>query len=183
MSVGSYNLSKMGTERFVTFVAETLEFKFGVRIWCLQECQKLKTGTQVPGYLLYKKYDTSSTAVLVPQVWARFITGTHFQRCCASLILGTSFAIVSCYLADSSKCLETFEGTLKSLDTCLHLLKHKFRVETIVVGADAQCQLPMNKHGVGPRCFALPFRNSGRGRSRSLHELCVRFGLTAPTLS
>ena len=79
------------------------------------------------------------------------------------MILGKSFAIVSCYLADSSKCLETFEGTLKCLDDNLHKLKHKFRVETIVVGADAQCQLPFNNHGVGPRCFALPFRNSGCG--------------------
>ena len=133
----------------------------------------------MPGYLLYKKYDWSSTALLVPQVWRKFITGTNFQRSCTSVILGKSFAIVSGYLADSSKCLETFEGTLKSLDTCLHVLKHKYKVETIVVGADAQCQLPMNNHGVGPRCFALPFRNSGRGRSRSLHELCARFGLTA----
>ena len=80
VAVGSYNLSKMGTERFVTFVAETLEFKFGVRIWCLQECQKLKSGTQVPGYLLYKKNDSSSTALLVPRVWAKFITGSDFSE-------------------------------------------------------------------------------------------------------
>ena len=77
------------------------------------------------------------------------------------MILGKSFAIVSCYLADSSKCLETFEGTLKCLDDSLHKLKHKFRVETIVVGADAQCQLPFNNNGVGPRCFALPSATQG----------------------
>ena len=65
------------------------------------------------------------------------------------------------------------------MDDSLHKLKHKFRVETIVVGADAQCQLPLNNHGVGPRCFALPFRNSGCGRSRSLHDVCVRYGLIA----
>ena len=83
------------------------------------------------------------------------------------MILGKSVAVVSCYLADSSKCLETCEGTLKCLDGSLHMLKHKYKVETIVVGADAQCQLPFNSHGVDARCFSLPFGNAGRGRSRS----------------
>ena len=95
------------------------------------------------------------------------------------MILGKSVAVVSCYLADSSKCLETCEGTLKCLDGSLHMLKHKYKVETIVVGADAQCQLPFNSHGVDARCFSLPFGNAGRGRSRSLHHICVRYGLTA----
>ena len=105
--LGSYNLCKMGDEGVVTFVAETLEFKFGVRIWCFQECHKLSSSTEVPGYLLYKQ-TVNATAVLIPQIRSKLITGVFFATCCTIVILGKSFAIVSCYLADRSKCLETF---------------------------------------------------------------------------
>ena len=64
--LGSYNLSKMGDKRFVTFVTETLECKFGVRIWCFQECQQLSSSTEVLGYLLYKQ-SGNATAVLIPK--------------------------------------------------------------------------------------------------------------------
>ena len=107
MQVASYNVCRLG-ERKLRDRLTVLERKYGRRIWCLQESQKIGNHFTVDGYVSYGELE-ESTCILVPVGMSRKICGCSRESNCCAVLFERGLAVVSAYVADSGKSMDVFD--------------------------------------------------------------------------
>ena len=139
-TVVSFNTNRGSVLRADAIVDQLVGLAGSSSILLLQEVSAWRSGT-VSGRIVFTDA-TCPCAVVVPRSLIHI--GSSFCSATTAAVHIGDAAYLSAYLADSGKPFAVFAASLSQLELDLSEAKSLFNVTNVIIGLDAQVQLPSN---------------------------------------
>ena len=176
VGVASWNANRINGDKLEDAIDE-LQKAVGKSIIMMQEVARLPVDPSIEGWTVLHG-DSCAAAIAIPHELSPEIRWKHNSDITSSALIG-ELGVVSAYFADSGKTQEEFEKSMMITKSELKKLRAA-GAKSLVVGCDAQVELPPETEYTGPQALGNP-SSSGNAHERQCQVLSLlrEFGLRA----